>query len=163
VNLFQYFDKIYTLCYGTSNFQTLIDALIQKEYTSKCKSRYSIIHLLFFLEFCSSIFKRIYTDVFRTQERWHITYYLLHSLWNYTDKTNAMCTVCIGRIKNIKILMFFCYRQLLMHKFFQCLCIISVRRIFLNIFRRMMFVYFHVLFIKKLRFFIFFVGNKKII
>ncbi len=35
VNIFQYFDKIYTLCYGTSNFQTLIDTLIQKKYASK--------------------------------------------------------------------------------------------------------------------------------
>ncbi|CAF0737919.1 unnamed protein product [Rotaria sordida] len=75
VNLFQYFDKIYTLCYGTSNFQILIDTLIQKKYT----------------KLCYPIFKRIHTDVFKTQERWHITYYLLHSLWNYTDKTNAMC------------------------------------------------------------------------
>jgi hypothetical protein len=50
VNLFQYFDKIYTLCYGTSNFQTLIDALIQKEYTSKCKNRYSIIKYFVFLQ-----------------------------------------------------------------------------------------------------------------
>ncbi|CAF2494904.1 unnamed protein product [Rotaria sp. Silwood2] len=75
VNLFQYFDKIYTLCYGTSNFQILIDTLIQKKYA----------------KLCYPIFKRIHTDVFKTQERWHITYYLLHSLWNYTDKTNAMC------------------------------------------------------------------------
>ncbi len=36
INLFQYFDKIYTLCYGTSNFQTLIDTLIQKKYASRC-------------------------------------------------------------------------------------------------------------------------------
>lgn len=36
VSIFQYFDKIYTICYGTSNFQTLIDALIQRKYPSKC-------------------------------------------------------------------------------------------------------------------------------
>ncbi|CAF1161959.1 unnamed protein product [Rotaria sp. Silwood1] len=75
VNLFQYFDKIYTLCYGTSNFQILIDTLIQRKYA----------------KLCYPIFKCIYTDVFKTQERWHVAYYLLHSLWNYTDKTNAMC------------------------------------------------------------------------
>ncbi|CAF1443169.1 unnamed protein product [Adineta steineri] len=80
VILFQYFDKIYTLCYGTPNFQTLIDTLIQREYA----------------KFCSAIFKRIYMDVFKSQDRWHITYYLVHSLWNYTDKTNAMCTAIVN-------------------------------------------------------------------
>ena len=35
VTLFQYFDKIYTLCYGTSHFPVLVDALIQKKYASK--------------------------------------------------------------------------------------------------------------------------------
>ncbi|CAF5103090.1 unnamed protein product, partial [Rotaria sp. Silwood1] len=43
------------------------------------------------VQLCYPIFKCIYTDVFKTQERWHVAYYLLHSLWNYTDKTNAMC------------------------------------------------------------------------
>ncbi len=34
VNIFQYFDKIYTLCYGTSTFPALIDTIIQKKYAS---------------------------------------------------------------------------------------------------------------------------------
>jgi hypothetical protein len=35
VNLFQYFDKIYTSCQGTSNMHLLIDTLIQRKYASK--------------------------------------------------------------------------------------------------------------------------------
>ena len=46
-------------------------------------------------ELCYPIFKRIHADVFKTQERWYITYYLLHSLWNYTDKSDAICFVCL--------------------------------------------------------------------
>ena len=34
-NLFQYFDKIYTSSYGTTQFHVLIDTLISKQYTSK--------------------------------------------------------------------------------------------------------------------------------
>lgn len=49
------------------------------------------------LELCYPIFQHIHTDVFKTEERWHIAYYLLHSLWNYTDKTNAMCYVRMKR------------------------------------------------------------------
>jgi hypothetical protein len=59
----------------------------------------------FFLELCYPIFKRIHTDVFKTQQCWHVAYYLLHSLWNYTDKTNAMCLVCIREIKHSNILL----------------------------------------------------------
>ncbi|CAF1504822.1 unnamed protein product [Adineta ricciae] len=79
VTIFQYFDKIYTLTYSTSNFQTLIDALLQKEYA----------------KLCYPILKRIHTDVFLTEHRWHISYYLIHSLWNYTDKSNAICTAVV--------------------------------------------------------------------
>ncbi|CAF3998674.1 unnamed protein product [Rotaria magnacalcarata] len=82
VTIFQYFDKIYTSCYGTTNFQKLIDTLIQKKYT----------------KLCYPIFKHFHTNVFKTETCWHITYYILHSLWNYTDKTNPMCFVCIGQI-----------------------------------------------------------------
>ena len=32
VNIFQYFDKIYTVCHGTAQFPILIDTLIQKKY-----------------------------------------------------------------------------------------------------------------------------------
>lgn len=35
VSLFQYFDKIYTLCYGKPSFQPLVDTLIHKQYASK--------------------------------------------------------------------------------------------------------------------------------
>ena len=48
---------------------------------------------ILFLELCYPIFKHIHKDVFKSQEHWHITYYLLHTLWNYTDQTNAMCSV----------------------------------------------------------------------
>ncbi|CAF3436539.1 unnamed protein product [Rotaria socialis] len=79
VTIFQYFDKIYTSCYGTTNFPKLMDTLIQKKYT----------------KLCYPIFKHIHTNVFKTETCWHITYYLLHSLWNYTDKTNPMCFAVI--------------------------------------------------------------------
>ena len=94
VSLFQYFDKIYTLCYGTPTCQTLIETLVQKKYAGRScivLSRRSKVHIV--QDLCYPILERIHGDVFKTQERWHVTYYLLHSIWNYTDKTQAMCFV----------------------------------------------------------------------
>ena len=88
--ILQYFDKIYTLCYGTSNFSTLIDTLIQKKYARMCQP----------------VFKRLHTDVFKSEYCWHVTYYLLHSLWNYTDKTNAMSIVCDLNISSLNTIRF---------------------------------------------------------
>lgn len=95
ISIFQYFDKIYTLCYGTSNLSTLMDTLIQKKYTGMSPILPFIIRSekSFFKELCYPIFRRIHTDVFKNQQSWHVTYYLLHSLWNYTDKSNGMCIV----------------------------------------------------------------------
>ena len=104
VSLFQYFDKIYTSCYGTPSCQTLIETLVQEKYAGKsCMllSCPSTVHTV--QELCYPILERIHGDVFKTQERWHVTYYLLHSLWNHTDKTQAMCSVC-ARTKLLAII-----------------------------------------------------------
>ena len=69
--------------------------------------------LFFFLELCYQIFKRIHTDVFKSNQTWHVTYYLLHSLWNYTDKTTGMSIVCINSMRKCFCLVsfFFIHRR----------------------------------------------------
>ena len=65
-------------------------------------SLYDNLEFFFSLsDLCYPIFHRIHEDVFKNQQSWHVTYYLLHSLWNYTDKSSAMCTVRINEKKNV--------------------------------------------------------------
>lgn len=78
-NLFQYFDKIYTLSFGTAQFQVLIDTLVSRQYA----------------KLCYPIFKRIHNDIFKNQDRWNVAFFLIHSLWNYTDKSQPMCTAVV--------------------------------------------------------------------
>ncbi|CAF0725053.1 unnamed protein product [Didymodactylos carnosus] len=80
ISILKYFDHLYAF---QQSYRIINDALVRRRYAALCQP----------------LFKYCINDVFQTDNIWHTVYYILHSLWNYTEKSPAMCQAVLTLFK----------------------------------------------------------------
>ncbi|CAF1503259.1 unnamed protein product, partial [Didymodactylos carnosus] len=77
VTILRYFDNLYVQF--RQSHRIINDVLVKRKYAALCQP---------LLKHCSN-------NVFQTETVWHTTYYILHSLWNYTEGSPALCLAVV--------------------------------------------------------------------